>query len=146
MKTLHLKLKKNVLIVDVPELTDYEVFKHGIYFNFENGDRDFIEGNFTFLCKGEELTEEQCKELVDLKKEVLGSKSYVDYKNKSIYTKSTAKASFLSAISAQNYHWLENPRGETKPISFEEDDMMGQLWEIAESRTLKNPLIFVNKL
>ena len=48
------------------------------------------------------------------------------------------KASFLSAISAQNYHWLVNPRGETKPISFEEDDMMVQLWKEAESKTF-NP-------
>lgn len=146
MKTLHLKLKKDVLIVDVPELTDYEVFKHGIYFNFENGDRDFIEGNFTFLCKGEELTEEQCKELVDLKKEVLGSKSYVDYKNKSIYTKSTAKASFLSAISAQNYHWLINPESKShfNPEEFIQEEY--ERFMEAESRTLKNPLIFVKKL
>ena len=135
MKTLHLKLKKNVLIVDVPELTDYEVFKHGIYFNLENGDRDFIEGSWDLLCKGEELTEEHCKELVELDKK---TGLYDGY-----YSPFVA---FMSAISEQNHHWLVNPRGETKPISFEEDDMMGQLWEIAESRTLKNPLIFVKKL
>ena len=152
MKTLHLKLKKNVLIVDVPELTDYEVFKHGIYFNLENGDRDFIEGNFTFLCKGEELTEDRIRQSNIIETKPYGSKPFfctLDYTLKGInkqgfnpgFCAPNGKQytnSFLSAISAQNYHRLVNSRGETKPISFEEDDMMVQLWKEAESKTF-NP-------
>ena len=141
MKTLTLKLKRDVLIVDVPELTDYEVFKHGIYFNFENGDRDFVEGNFTFLCQGTP-TEEQAAELVDKVTTTL----WKNYQNVPYYfefLKNSAVESFLSAVSAENWNWIVNPRGETKPVCFEEDELCAQLWHQVESRTLKNPLIFV---
>ena len=150
IKHLHLKLKKDVLIVDLPRICDYEVFKHGIYFNFENGDRDFIEGNFTFLCKGEELTEEQCKELV---RRGYYKGTFFNYGEPIVNFNhfDTAKDSFLSAISAQNHHWLKNPYkndwdelcewgyvdidGETCSESKRYDE--------AESRTLKHPLIFI---
>ena len=43
MKTLEKKLKKYVLIVDESDFEYYELFKEGIYFKLENGDRDFID-------------------------------------------------------------------------------------------------------
>ena len=150
IKYLHLKLKKDVLIVDVPELTDYEVFKQGIYFYFENNLRDFIGGNFTLLCKGEELTEEHCKELVEHLKNNPSRKIDYTVKERNRFFDSSV-ASFLSAISEQNHHWLKNPYkndwdelcewgyvdidGETCSESKRYDE--------AESRTLKHPLIFI---
>lgn len=165
IKYLHLKLKKDVLIVDLPRICDYEVFKHGIYFQFENGDRDFIEGSWDLLCKGEELTEEQCEELVDDEtfyhydgSEFQLYKNYLDKDFSKTEVGENAFISpynsFLSAISAQGYHWLVNPiekpkcykewlKGEDLP-SF---DLMikCKAFEEAESRTLKNPLIFIKK-
>ena len=64
MKTLELKLKKDVLIVDENDFDYYEIFKDGIYFKLENGDREFVEGNYEFLCKGSELTEEIASEFM----------------------------------------------------------------------------------
>ena len=64
MKTLELKLKKDVLIVDENDFDYYELFKDGIYIKLKNGDRDYIEGNFEFLCKGSELTEEIASEFM----------------------------------------------------------------------------------
>ena len=142
MKTLQLKLKKDVLIVDLPRICDYEVFKHGIYFQFENGDRDFIEGSWDLLCKGEELTKEQCKELV---KSGYYKGTFFNYGEPIVNFNhfDNAKDSFLSAISAQNHHWLVNPLGETCPLAFENDAIECQLWQKAESLTLKHPLIFI---
>ena len=64
MKTLELKLKKDVLIVDENDFDYYELFKDGIYLKLANGDRDYIEGNFEFLCKGSNLTEEIASEFM----------------------------------------------------------------------------------
>ena len=68
MKTLELKLKKDVLIVEIPRLADYEfinreckylkVGKEEIKLNASTLDK------FEFLCKGSELTEEIASELV----------------------------------------------------------------------------------
>ena len=140
IKYLQLKLKKDVLIVDIPELTDYEVFKHGIYFQFENNLRDFIEGNFTLLCKGKELTEEECEELVENSKDI--DWFYKNYSNTNC-SLFFAKQSFLSAISAQNHHWLVNPESK---FHFNPEEFIQEEYERfmeAESRTLKNPLIFI---
>ena len=137
-----MKLKKDVLIVDVPELTDYEVFKQGIYFYFENNLRDFIGGNFTLLCKGEELTEKQCKELV---RRGYYKGTFFNYGEPIVNFNhfDNAKDSFLSAISAQNHHWLVNPESKShfNPEEFIQEEY--ERFMEAESRTLKNPLIFI---
>ena len=62
MKTLELNLKKDVLIVDIPRLADYEfinkeckylrIGKEEIKLNASTLDK------FEFLCKGSELTED----------------------------------------------------------------------------------------
>ena len=65
MKTLELKLKKDVLIVDENDFEYYELSKNGIYFKIEKGDRYYLGWKFEFLCKGSDLTEEIASELVD---------------------------------------------------------------------------------
>ena len=69
MKTLELKLKKDVLIVEIPRLADYEfINKESKYLKIGNEE---IKLNIStldkleFLCKGSELTEEIASELVD---------------------------------------------------------------------------------
>lgn len=58
MKILELKLKKDMLIVDENDFDYYELFQRRNYFKLENWDRDFIDGEFEFISKGSELTEE----------------------------------------------------------------------------------------
>ena len=145
MKTLHLKLKKDVLIVDVPELTDYEVFKHGIYFQLENGDRDFIEGRFKLICKGSELTEEIAKGLV---KAGYYKNTFFNYNNPIINYNhfNSALDSLISAIEANGYYWKENPE---KKSNFNPEEFIQEEYERfmeVESHTLKNPLIFVKNI
>ena len=65
MKTLELKLKKDVLIVDENDFEYYELSKNGIYFKIEKGDRYYLGWKFEFLCKGSDLTEEIASELVE---------------------------------------------------------------------------------
>ena len=57
-KTLKIKdlLKKEVLIIELPEETYYEVFKHGILFKDHlESEREFIEGTYTLLGKPDEI-------------------------------------------------------------------------------------------
>ena len=66
MKTYHLKdlLKKDLLIVELPENGYYEVFKHGIYFKDHlNADRGFIEGSYTLLGSPDEIKDEDAEKL-----------------------------------------------------------------------------------
>lgn len=105
MKSTILNLNKRVLVVDMPRICDYEVFKHGIYFQFENGDRDFIDGEFDLICKGCELTEEIAGEII-LFNENTGL--YDGY-----YSPLVA---FTSAIEAKDFWWKNNP--------FEKPDFM----------------------
>ena len=144
MKTLKLKLKKYVLIIDESDFEYYELFKEGIYFKLENGDRDFIEGEFEFLCKGSELTEEIASELVEMEYSVLYKKSFfIDYDRPSLLLKS-AKESFISAVESKEKFWLENPI--EKPKYY--DKILTKnclIWQEAEEKTFRNPLIFVKK-
>ena len=64
MKTLELKLKKYVLIVDESDFDYYELSENGIYFKVEKGDRYYLGWKFEFLCKGSELTEEIASEFM----------------------------------------------------------------------------------
>ena len=135
MKTLKLKLKKEVIIVEN---------------EFENK-IDFIDnelGIFYFLCKGSELTEEIASELVekfelDFNKEICVFKDYINDCNK--FSKSIP--SFISAVESKEKFWLENPikiieRGEDT----EHNRVLNQNeWQEAEEKTFKNPLIFVKK-
>ena len=135
MKTLELKLKKEVIIVEN---------------EFENK-IDFIEnelGIFYFLCKGSELTEEMASELVD--ETIMYEKHKVKCYRYRSYIEGfvgfdNALDSFISAVESKGFYWLENPieiieRGEDT----EHNRVLNQNeWQEAEEKTFKNPLIFV---
>ena len=151
MKTLELKLKKYVLIVEVPRLADYEfINKESKYLKIGNKEIKLNASTldkFEFLCKGSELTEEIASELVEMEYSGLYKKSfYIDYDRPSLLLK-FAKESFISAVESKEKFWLENPikiieRGEDT----EHNRVLNQnKWQEAEEKTFKNPLIFVKK-
>ena len=99
MKTLELKLKKDVLIVDL-----------------EDDEAGFINGNYDFLCDGSELTEEIASELVEMEYSVLYKKSFfIDYDRPSLLLK-FAKESFISAVESKGFYWLDNPISDPNKI------------------------------
>ena len=109
MKILELDLKKKVLIVDAEDFDYFENFKQGIYFKLENGDRDFIDGEFEYKCKGSELTEEMASELVDYWQNMANDGFIFENYKDNIPKKLTAIKSFISAVESKKFHWLENP-------------------------------------
>lgn len=146
MQILELKLKKDVLIVEIPRLSDYEfinkeckylkIGNEGIKLNASTLDK------FEFLCKGSELTEEIASELVE-EHYMSGIRSYEIY---------NALESFISAVERKEKFWLENPI--EKPINRDEFyksekvdsfEILLKEWQEAEEKTFKNPLIFVKK-
>ena len=155
MKTLELKLKKDVLIVEIPRLADYEfINKECKYLKIGNEEIKLNASTldkFEFLCKGSELTEEIASELVEMEYSGLYKKSfYIDYDRLGLLLK-FAKESFISAVESKEKFWLENSIG-NKPMSYNlplykignRCDNLKQ-WQEAEEKTFKNPLIFVKK-
>ena len=149
MKTLELKLKKDVLIVEIPRLADYEfINKECKYLKIGNEEVKLNASTldkFEFLCKGSELTEEIASELVEMEYSGLYKNFfYIDYDRPSLLLK-FAKESFISAVESKEKFWLENPieiieRGEDT----EHNRVLNQNeWQEAEEKTFKNPLIFV---
>ena len=69
MKTLELKLKKDVLIVDAEGL---EITQALIFNKFGNYNLSY----YDYICKGSELTEEIASELVETHK---NCRRYIDY-------------------------------------------------------------------
>ena len=67
MKTLELRLKKDVLIVDENDFCYYTNIDNEINFHLGNVHLRRVKGNFKLLCKGSELTEEIASELVENK-------------------------------------------------------------------------------
>ena len=136
MKTLELKLKKDVLIVDL-----------------EDNEATHIEG-YEFLCEGSDLTEEIASELVD--ETIMYEKHKVKCYRYRSYIKGfvgfdNAKEAIISAVESKDKFWLENPIG-NKPMSYNLplykignrcDNL--KKWQEAEEKTFKNPLIFVKK-
>ena len=130
MKTLELKLKKDVLIVDL-----------------EDNEAGFIKGDFDFLCDGSELTEEIASELVEehYMNGVRSYEIYNDYRYNDARWLDNALDSFISAVESKGFYWLENPieiieRGEDT----EHNRVLNQnKWQEAEEKTFKNPLIFI---
>ena len=153
MKTLELKLKKHVLIVEITRLADYEfINKECKYLKIGNEE---IKLNIStldkleFLCKGSELTEEIASELVQTTwihdKKILCK--YKNYNSEGDGSYFSAVKSFISAVESKEKFWLENPieiieRGEDT----EHNRVLNQNeWQEAEAKTFKNPLIFVKK-
>ena len=153
MKTLELKLKKDVLIVDAENgFNHFKIYDDEIGFIFiENGipRKELVKGSYKFLCKGSGLTEEIASELVKTTwihdKKILCK--YKNYNSEGDGSYFSAVKSFKSAIESKGFYWLENPieiieRGEDT----EHNRVLNQnKWLEAESKTFKNPLIFVKK-
>ena len=106
MKTLELKLKKDVLIVEIPRLADYEfinreckyliVGKEEIKLNASTLDK------FEVICKGSELTEEIASELVDFWQNMANDGFiYENYKT-NIPKKKSAVESVISAVESKD--------------------------------------------
>ena len=149
MKTLELKLKKDVLIVEIPRLADYEfINKECKYLKVGNEEIKLNASTldkFEFFCKGSDLTEEIASELVEL---TIMHLTYGDNKHKyRSYVNynlgfDNALDSFISAVESKEKFWLENPI--EKPKYY--DKILTKnclIWQEAEEKTFKNPLIFV---
>lgn len=182
MKTLELKLKKDVLIVDLPQeiqnfkevtITNNVLFADGkgnrtcLFIKFrdkldsentneylEKGFKrfilDYIEGEFEYKCKGSELTEEIASELVDKSIHTDLYAYYVDNIPVNTYCYNKAVESFISAVESKDFHWLENPISDPNKIiqtslSFKKFAKHSELFDRFETKTFKNPLIFVKK-
>ena len=145
MKTLELKLKKDVLIVDA--INEKEAFDTIFeIFNTKNI------SDYKFLCKGSELTEEIASELVDFWQNTANDGFiYENYKT-NLPKKETAVESFISAVESKGFHWLKHnvrsfslydPRSKTGCHDLEEEETITKQWQEAEEKTFRNPLIFV---
>ena len=159
MKTYHIKdlLKKDLLIVELPENGYYEVFKHGIFVKGHlESEREFIEGSYTLLGKPDEIKEDEAKELVE-ETEMgvkLNSKKYKYRAYDSQLGYATATESLLSALESEIY-W-ENLYGKEPIENLQSSTFGGEktiihrnpmniLWNEAESRTFdrNRTLIFI---
>ena len=159
MKTLELKLKKDVLIVEIPRLADYEfINKECKYLKIGNEEIKLNASTldkFEFLCKGSELTEEIASELAE-EHYMSGVRSYEiynDYRYNDARWLDNALESFISAVESKSFHWLENPIYKIlvflenvseidKQIALQKQE---RKWQEAEEKTFINPLIFVKK-
>ena len=156
MKTLELKLKKDVLIVDAENgFNHFKIYDDEIGFIFtENGipRKELVKGSYKFLCEGSELTEEIASELVEMEYDNFANEWFKDYKiitddDEDDYLFLNAKPSFISAVESKGFYWLENPieiieRGEDT----EHNRVINQnKWQEAEEKTFRNPLIFIKK-
>ena len=154
MKTLELKLKKDMLIADAENgFNHFKIYDDEIGFIFiENGipRKELVKGSYKFLCKGSGLTEEIASELVELTIMHLtygcNKHKYRSYVNYNLGF-DNALESFISSVESKEKFWLENPieiieRGEDT----EHNRVLNQNeWQEAEEKTFKNPLIFVKK-
>ena len=156
MKTLELKLKKDVLIVEIPRLADYEFINRECKYLKVGNEEIKLNAStldkFEFLCKGSELTEEIASELVKTtwihdKKILCKYKNYNSEGNGSYFS---AVKSFISAVESKSFHWLEkecdNQFCENGKVDVGYNTFLNcQVCEEAEEKTFRNPLIFVKK-
>ena len=106
MKTLELKLKKDVLIVEIPILADYEFINRECKYlkvgNEEIKLNSSTLDKFEFLCKGSELTEEIASELVEYWQNMANDGFiYENYKT-NLPKKKTAVESIISAVESKD--------------------------------------------
>ena len=106
MKTLELKLKKDVLIADAENgFNHFKIYDDEIGFIFiENGipRKELVKGSYKFLCKGSELTEEIASELVDFWQNMANDGFIFENYKDNIPKKLTAKKSFISAVESKD--------------------------------------------
>ena len=141
MKILELKLKKDVLIVEIPRLADYEfINKECKYLKVGNEEIKLNASTldkFEFLCKGSELTEEIASEFMS------DFDAFNEFTLNYEYLKN-----FISAVESKGFYWLENPIDEPNKyvqrcMSFENLSNQFKLFDEKEEKTFRNPLIFV---
>ena len=108
MKTLELKLKKDVLIVDVDKsFNHFKIYDDEIGFIFTENcipRKELLKGSYKFICKGSGLTEEIASELVE-EHYMNGIRSYEiynDYKYNDSRWLDDAKESFISAVESKD--------------------------------------------
>ena len=156
MKKLELKLKKDVLIAEIPRLADYEfINKECKYLKVGNEEIKLNASTldkFEFLCKGSELTEEIASELVDYWQNMANDGFIFENYKDNIPKKLTANDAFISAVESKGFYWLKHnikpfslydPRSKTGCHDLEEEEIVKKQWQEAEEKTFKNPLIFV---
>ena len=139
MKILELKLKKDVLIVEIPRLADYEFINRECKYLKVGNEEIKLNAStldkFEFLCKGSELTEEIASELchnIGNSMTIIGN-AYLDDIN-DLYFWEYAIDAFITSVESKDFYWLKNP--------YKKDVKQ---WQEAEEKTFKNPLIFVKK-
>ena len=155
MKVLELELKKDVLIVEIPRLADYEfINKECKYLKVGNEEIKLNASTldkFEVICKGSELTEEIASELVDYWQNMANDGFIFENYKDNIPKKLTAKKSFISAVESKGFYWLENPISLDRAKLYERIgdtsryNGIKKVWQEAEEKTFKNPLIFVKK-
>lgn len=147
MKTLELKLKKDVLIVEIPRLADYEfINKECKYLKIGNEEIKLNASTldkFEFLCKGSELTEEITSELFEYDDFLNCFEAYIDTVPS---IDESALKLFIKIFESKGFHWLENNMSPYIPVIDKKADenYMKKYFE-AEEKTFLNPLIFVKK-
>ena len=141
MKTLELKLKKDVLIVDT---IDFILTEEMINNKVDN----IILADYKFICKGSDLTEEIASELV---KKILPlyyakqNRTGISFNSSRNDLTKSAKESFISEIKSKKFYWLENPFKDWRSDGEIHDDDLDLMYKEAEEKTFHNPLIFVKK-
>ena len=146
MKTLELKLKKEVLIVDLPiDAKNVYVSGNSIIYNTDKSCiAKPINDDYEFFYKCSELTEEIASELVDFWQNMANDGFiYENYKT-NLPKKKTAVESVISAVESKGFYWLENPV-KIHTWASENADEYRKKWQEAEEKTFRNPLIFVKK-
>ena len=106
MKTIELKLKKDVLIVEIPRLADYEFINRECKYLKVGNEEIKLNAStldkFEFICKGLELTEEIASELVDYWQNMANDGFiYENYKT-NLPKKKSAVESFISAVESKD--------------------------------------------
>ena len=158
MKILELKLKKDVLIAEIPRLADYEfINKECKYLKIGNEEIKLNASTldkFEVICKGSELTEEIASELVDYWQNMANDGFIFENYKDNIPKKLTANDALISAVESKGFYWLKHnikpfslydPRSKTGCHDLEEEEIVKKQWQEAEAKTFKNPLIFVKK-
>lgn len=102
-------LKKELLVIELPEETYFEAFKHGILFKDHlEAEREFIEGSYTLLGSHEEIKEEDVKDLVEQSIFTSLYGNYVSGIDVNTYCYKNTIESFHSALESEIY-WNVNP-------------------------------------
>ena len=144
-KRLIKTLKNEILVIETPEETYFEVFKHGILFKDHlESEREFVEGSYALLGSPDEIKEEDVRDLVGEGFNISANKKVFNDYNNDCNCFKTAIESFHSALESEIY-W-ENLYGKEPFEKLQSSTFGGEktiinrnqmniLWNEAESRT-----------